>query len=346
MSVRSVPRRMLPVTLLAVGALVLAACGGPPAAQDGDVGGAGVVTEVNCGIEVTVAAPPQRIYALYQPAIETLHALGVSDRLVGTAYLDAPVLDEFAQAQEDLPYIPDLPSREALLQTNPDFVLSGYNNAFASSGSETVSTRAELGELGVRTWINAPLCPSEDGLSDEAIDPAQVSMDTIYDDLRSLGRVLDVPDRAEELVADLQARVAAVRERVEGLPAPRVAILLNDDDGSYRVASGIDFGSRVLEMAGAENVFGDLTERRHVAVSTEELIARDPDVILTSTCCDPATVVADGQADVDQIMNDPALSGSTAVRDGAVHAFLFADRAASLRAPYAAERVADLVHPE
>ncbi|BBG04980.1 MULTISPECIES: ABC transporter substrate-binding protein [Pseudonocardia] len=345
MSVRSVPRRIIPVAVTAVAVLALAACGGPPAPEAGGAAGE-PVTEVNCGIEVTVPAPPERIYAFYQPAIETLHALGVSDRLVGTAYLDAPVLDEFARAQEDVAYLPDLPTREVLLAAEPDFVLSGYNNSFAASGAETVSTRADLAELGVRTWINAPLCPTEDGASDEAIDPAQVSMDTIYDDLRSLGRLLGAQERADELVADLQGRVTAVQERVEGKPKPRVAILLNDDDGSYRVASGIDFGSRILEMAGAENAFADLTERRHVAVSKEELIARDPDIILTSTCCDPATVDADGESDVAQIMGDPALSGSTAVRENAVHPFLFANRAASLRAPYAAEQVADLVHPE
>ncbi|MEQ3550311.1 ABC transporter substrate-binding protein [Pseudonocardia nematodicida] len=337
-------RRLIPVALLAAGAL-LAACGGPPAPEvAGDAEGA--VTEVNCGIPVEVPAPPERIYALYQPAIETVHALGLSDRLVGTAYLDAPVLEEFTTAQEGLPYIPDLPSREALLAAEPEFVISGYNNAFASTGAETVSTRADLTALGVRSWINAPLCPSEDGLSDEAIDPGQVSMDTVYDDLTSLGRLLGAQERSEELVADLRARVTAVEERVADLPRPRVAILLNDDDGSYRVASGIDFGTKVLEMAGAENAFADLDARRHVPVSKEELIARDPDFILTSTCCDPATTEADGAADVATITGDPALSGSTAVREGRVFPFLFADRAAGVRAPYAAERVADLVHPE
>lgn len=345
MSTRSVIRRSLPVAVLSAAAVVLSACGGPPD-PEAAAGSEGAVTEVNCGIEVTVPAPPERIYALYQPAIETLHALGVSDRLVGTAWLDAPVLAPFAEAQASVPYIPDLPQREALLVANPDFVLAGYNNVFATTGDESISTRADLSALGVQTWVNAPLCPSADGLSDEAIDPAQVSMETIYGDLHSLGRVLGAQQRSEELVAELQAKVATVQEQVAGKAEPRVAILLNDDDGSYRVASGIDFGTRILEMAGAENAFGDLTERRHVAVSKEELIARDPDVIFTSTCCDAATVDEDGRADVQQILTDPALAGSTAVEQRKVFAFLFADRAASLRAPYAAERVADLVHPE
>lgn len=345
MSARSVIRRSFPVAVLSTAAVVLSACGGPPAPEVA-AGTEGAVTEVNCGIEVTVPAPPERIYALYQPAIETIHALGLSDRLVGTAFLDAQVVEPYAQAQQGRPYTPDLPQREALLAAAPDFVLAGYNNVFATTGDESISTRADLAALGVQSWINAPLCPSADGLSDEAIDPAQVSMETVYGDLRSLGRVLGAQQRSGELVAELQAEVAAVQERVAGKAKPRVAILLNDDDGSYRVASGIDFGTRILEMAGAENAFGDLTERRHVAVSKEELIARDPDVILTSTCCDASYTVADGEPDVQQIRADPALAGSTAVREGRVYPFLFADRAAGIRAPYAAERVADLVHPE
>jgi iron complex transport system substrate-binding protein len=337
--------RALPVSVACAAAVVLAGCGGPPAPAEAPQA-QGATTEINCGIEVSVPEPPQRIFALYQPAIETLHALGVGDRLVGSAFLDAPVLAPYAAAQAAVPFTQDLPQREALLAAQPDFVLAGYNNVFASSGEESISTRTDLAGLGVRTWVNAPLCPSADGLSDEAIDPATVSMETIYADLSSLGRVLGASDRADALVADLRGRVAAVQEQTADKPKPRVAILLNDDDGSYRVASGIDFGSRVLEMAGAENAFGDLIERRHVAVSKEELIARDPDVILTSTCCDPATIDEDGRADVAQILGDPALAGSTAVREQRVHAFLFADRAASLRAPYAAEKVADLIHPE
>ncbi len=344
MAVVSRSSRFFHTAVVCLCALVAVACGGPPPAATGPSPGAGT-TESNCGIPVTVSAPPGRIYALYQPAVEAMHALGLSDRLVGTAFLDAPVLEQYADAQAGVPHNQELPSREALLAANPDFVIAGYNNVFATSGSETISTRADLARLGVATWISAPLCPSQDGLSDEAIDPSTVSMDTVYEDFRGLGRLLGASGRAEELIADLQARVETVRARVAGKPEPRVAILLGDADGSYRVASGIDFGTRVLEMAGARNVFADLTERRHIAISKEELIARDPDVILTSTCCDPATIAADGQADVEQIRNDPALSGSRAVHEGRVFPFLFADRAAGIRGPYAAEKVAALIHP-
>lgn len=329
-----------PVLLLVV--LVLAACGGPP--QQAAAGGP--ITARNCGVDVTVAGPPQRIYAAYQPAIEMAHALGVSDRLVGTAYLDATVLPEYAQAQASTAYLPKLPNREGLLAANPDFVLSGFNGVFAENDAEGLGTRASLRTLGVQTWIFAPLCPSADGLADEAIDPASVTMESVYTDVRGLGRLFGAEARATALVAQMQARIAAVRARVDGSPRPRVAVVRPQEDGSFRVAGGPDFVTRILEIAGAENAFGDLTGRRNFAVGAEELIARNPDVILTSTCCDGSYTAASAEPEVARIRANPAFAGLTAVTSGKVLPFLFADRAAGVRVPHAAELVASLVHPD
>jgi iron complex transport system substrate-binding protein len=329
------------VATLAVAAL-LTACGGPPPAGPA----AGGTTARNCGIDVTVPAPPQRIYAAYQPAIEMVHALGVGDRVVGTAFLDAQVLPEYAQAQAATEYLPELPSREALLAANPDFVVSGYNGLFATTGSETLGTRASLSELGVQTWIFGPLCPSADGQSDEAIDPASVTVENVYADVRDLGRLFGVEERAAQVVADMQARIEAVRQRIEPAPRPRVAVVSPQDDGTFRVAGGPDFVTRILDIAGAENAFADLRGRRNVPVGAEEIIARDPDVILTSTCCDGAYTLADAEPDAQRIRTNPAFASVRAVRDGRVHGFLFADRAAGVRVPHAAELVASLVHPD
>lgn len=330
--------RLLPVMLLV-------ACGGPLQSPQAASGGGSAVTAVNCGLEVGVAAPPRRIYAVYQPAIEMVHALGVMDRVVGTAFLDAHVLPEFAQAQASAAYLPELPSREALLAANPDFVVSGFNGVFATNNANGYGTRASLAELGVQSWVFGPLCPSADGLADEAIDPASVTVENVYTDVRDLGLLFGVAERAEQVVADMQQRIAAVREDVAGVPRPRVAVVTPQDDGTFLVAGGPDFVTQILDIAGADNAFGDLTGRRNFPVGVEEIIARDPDVILTSTCCDGAYTTADAEPDAETIRTDPALANVTAVRDGRVLPFLFADLAAGVRVPHAAELVASLVHP-
>lgn len=305
------------------------------------------VTIENCGIDVTVDQPPQRVYAAYQPATEIAHALGITDRLVGTAYLDSQVLPEYAEAQQGVPYVPQLPTRDGLLAAEPDFVLSGYNNFFSEgSGDTSVGTRGSLSELGIQSWILSPLCPSQDGLSDEAIDPASVRVDTIYQDLRDLGTIFDAEEQAEVVIADQQQRIAAVEEAVAGADKPSVAIMLVDDDGGYRVASGIDFGTQIIEHAGGVNAFADLTQRRHVDVDVEEIIRRDPDVILTSVCCDITYTAESGAEEAAGIADNPALAGVAAVRNGQVHPYLFSDRAAGVRAAHAVEVAASILHPD
>lgn len=316
-------------------------------ADEPDPASAGSTTVENCGMDVTVEKPPERVYAAYQPAIEIAHAIGISDRLVETAFLDSRVLPEYAAAQQRTKYVERLPSRDALLTMKPDFVLSGYNNVFADgSGDTSVGTRGSLAELGIRSWILSPLCPSEDGLSDEAIDPASVRVDSIYRDLRDLGRIFDVEERAEQVIADQKKRIAAVDKAVADAERPRVAIVLADDDGGFRVASGIDFGTQVVEHAGGVNVFDDLEERRHVEIDAEEIIRRDPDVILTSLCCDASYTTEDGKREVEALKEDPGLAGLSAVKNDRVHPFLFADRAAGVRAAHAIEQLAAILHPD
>src|SRR5690606_40368041 len=83
----------------------------------------------------------------------------------------------------------------------------------------------------------------------------------------------------------MQARVAAVQQRVAGAPRPRVAAVNPQDDGTFRVAGGPDFVTRILAVAGADNAFADLQDRRNFTVGAEEIAARDPDEFLTSTSC-------------------------------------------------------------
>lgn len=331
--------RLALVVLLAV-----TACGGPP---QGAAAGGPATTARNCGIDVTVPGPPQRVFAAYQPAIEMAHALGLGRRIVATAFLDAEVLPEYAAAQAATTYLPKLPGREALLAARPDFVLSGFNGVFAESGADSgFGTRASLRELGVQTWIFGPLCPSADGKADEAIDPASVRMENVYTDVRELGRLFGVQERATALVAEMQQRIAAVQQKVAGAPRPKVAIVSPQDDGTFRTAGGPDFITQILDLSGADNAFGDLTGKRNFPLSVEQLIARNPDVILTSTCCDGSYTRATAEPHAEKIRTNPAFANLTAVRNGQVHPFLFADRAAGVRVPHAVELVASIVHPD
>ncbi|MBR8741784.1 ABC transporter substrate-binding protein [Nocardiopsis sp. MG754419] len=300
----------------------------------------------NCDVDVAADTPPERVFAAYQPAIETAHALGVSDRLVGTAFLDAAVLDEYTDAQSGQEYYPNLPGREELLSHRPDFVLSGFNDAFTQ---EAFGTRASLRELGIESWIPSPLCPSADGNTDATIDPATVTMDNIYADLRDLGDLFGTRERADEVVARMQGTIDEVSDTLEGRVSeddrPSVMVGRPSDQG-FRIAGGPDFSTEIIDLAGGVNAFADVDGGRNHDASTEDVIARDPDVILIDVCCDAEMTAADAAPDVDQIMADPALANLTAVTEGRVAEFTFADRSAGVRSAAAVATVAAILHPD
>ncbi|WP_017614807.1 ABC transporter substrate-binding protein [Nocardiopsis salina] len=340
----------LPAAALAL-VLTVTACGG--GADEGAAGPeAADETITNCDVEVPADDPPERVFAAYQPAIEMAHALGISDRLVGTAFLDARVPEEYADVQAEQEYYENLPSREELLSHDPDFVLSGFNGAFTD---ESFGTRASLSELGIESWMPSPLCPSEDGQSDETIDPSTVTMEHIYDDLRDLGMLFEAGDRAEEVVADMETTVEGVTDTLEDEfgaldemdedDRPTVMVASPDDEG-FGVAGGPDFATEIIDLAGGGNAFEDLDDGRNHPVSTEDVIERDPDFILVEVCCDAEMTAADASPQVEEILDDPVLANVTAVEEDQVAEFTFADRSAGPRSASAVETVAETIHPD
>src|SRR5699024_7444219 len=107
------PRPARPTVLrasstLAVGllALTLASCSSTPetsaAPTDATTTPATSATQYpltldNCGVEVTFDAAPTAVVTIKSSTTEMLLALGVGDRIVGTAYPDGPVADWLAE---------------------------------------------------------------------------------------------------------------------------------------------------------------------------------------------------------------------------------------------------------
>ena len=87
---------------------LVCSCGGPRAIGPIDAGTAGYpVTLENCGRTVTVKAPPQRAVSINQPASELLLALGLADRMAGTASWSDGVRPDLAADNAKVPVLVD-----------------------------------------------------------------------------------------------------------------------------------------------------------------------------------------------------------------------------------------------
>lgn len=330
------------LVVVAVSALAAAGCGTPaPTAAAGP--GA---TVVNCGVPVAVGKPPERVLAVFHPAIEMMHALGLSDRIVASAFLDSRILPEYAEAQARNTYLDGDLNREFLARTGPDFVLSAFNDAFTP---ELLGSRAELAGMGIGTWVFDEWCPAADGQEGRPVSGGEVSMETTYGEIGRVGALFGVPDRANALIERMRGTVAAVQQRI-GRPDPpvSVAVVGSVREGRFQVQGGSGITQDIVELAGARNVFADLPQRQ-AHVGAEELVRRSPDVIVLIPCCgadldpdDPAASAAARAA----FTGNPALSDVPAVAGGRFAVLPFPAVFSGVRNADAVDRLARVLYPE
>jgi iron complex transport system substrate-binding protein len=132
-----------------------------------------------------------------------------------------------------------------------------------------------------------------------------------------IGGVLGREAAARGLVADFQDEVRQVREFSSVWPdRPRVYF----EEWGDPLIAGIRWVSELIEIAGGQDVFPELRQRRSAGervVDPSEVLMRRPQIIVASWCGKPV--------DLDAIRNRPGWDGLEAVREGRVYALPSAD---------------------
>ncbi|NLE70689.1 MAG: putative F420-0 ABC transporter substrate-binding protein [Actinomycetales bacterium] len=259
-------------------ALALAACATPaapgPEAPPADAPAARAATPdpypltlENCGVEVTVEAPPQRVVTIKSSATEMLLALGLADRIVGIGFPDGPVPDAWAEEAADLPVLSDrVPSAEVVLGVEPDLVYAGWESNLTADGA---GDRATLAELGVATYVSPSAC------RDPAHQPDTLTFEHVWAEIAEVAAIMGVPDAAADLVAEQRAALADLRPDERGL----TALWYSSGTDIPYVGAGIGAPQMILDAVGLTNIAGGVADT-WTSFSWEQVAADDPDVIV------------------------------------------------------------------
>lgn len=328
---RPTRRPLVPLVAVAALALGLSACASDasgtssPTAAVSQPGGFTPVELDNCGTAVTVDAPPERVVAIKSTSTEMLLALGLEDRVVGTAFADGPVPAEWADAYDAIPVVSDkVPGQEALLALEPDFVYAGWESNFSADGA---GDRAGLAALGVGTYVSPAAC-KEDGYQ-----PDPLTFDVVEDEIREVASLFGVQDRAEELITAQRDALAEVEQPAE----PTTALWYSSGTDSPYVGAGIGAPQMILDAAGLTNLFADVHDT-WTSVGWEQVVAADPDVIVL---VDASWNTADSK--IALLESNPATSQLTAVRERRYVTVPFAATEAGVRNAEAVASIAEQV---
>ncbi|RKS88379.1 iron complex transport system substrate-binding protein [Microbacterium sp. AG790] len=279
------PRALRTIALTAAAVTALAAltgCGASepvPATSTGAVGEgrtAYPLTIENCGVAVTFAAAPERTVSLDQDSTEILLSLGLEERMVGTASWTDPVLPALAEANARVPRLADnAPTYEVLMGAEPDFVTASFGRHFKDGG---VVTRDRLSSSGIPSYLSPTDCDNGKSINGGTGQrTTALAVDTLYQEIRELAEIFDVPSRGEALIASLQRRAAAATAGMD-LSGRTVAFWFADTKTPY-VGGGRGSAQLLASMTGMTNVYADRVED-WPAVSWESLVDAQPDVLV------------------------------------------------------------------
>ncbi|WP_098897349.1 ABC transporter substrate-binding protein [Streptomyces sp. st77] len=283
-------------------------------------------TVKNCGVTTTYKAPPKRVVTMNQHVTEIMLELGLKKSLVGTAYLDDQVLPKYAKDYASVPVLAkEYPSYEQVLAANPDFVYGGYASAFTAGDGRG---RETFKKTGIETRLNTEGCTKGDQ-----------PMDTLYEEIREVGRTFGISDRAEAWIKQAKADNAATAKKLADLKPVSVFVYDSGDKTAF-TAGGEGIGNELIERAGGTNVFADL-DKPFGDASWENVVDRKPDVIVIYDY--GATTVEQKKK---RLLDDPALADVPAIKNKRFAVMPLSDAVLGVRVPAAVDKLAAQLHPE
>jgi|WetSurMetagenome_2_1015567.scaffolds.fasta_scaffold04534_1 iron complex transport system substrate-binding protein len=203
------------------------------------------------GRKVALPSHPSRIISLAPSITETLYMLGAEGQLIGVT--DQSDWPESAKLK---PRIGDLlnPNFEIILNAKPDLII-------ASTAGNDRAAVMKLAGFGLPVFVTAPR-----------------SVEKIFESILTIGRITGRESEGKQLVSRLKARLEAVKLRLAGMPATRAFFITWFDP---LLAPGKNtFENDVLLLANAISITAEVDEF-YPRFSLEEVLALDPDVILT-----------------------------------------------------------------
>lgn len=206
--------------------------------------------------KVSLSETPERVVTTIVSTTEIVLDLGLDERLVGvpnlTKYLSyVPELQEKAKQKEKVGGFKL--SMEKIAALNPDLVIVD-----ASAQKDAVS---KLEDLGATVYA-----------------AGSKNIDEVRETILEIGYLTGTEDRAQEVVGNMAYKEVQLREAVSNLEDKK-EMFYTISKRMYTVG-GNTFVGQALELAGLTNVFSDLSGYK--PVSTEEIIERDPELIIAT----------------------------------------------------------------
>lgn len=212
----------------------------------------------SAGRRVIISKEPQKVVVIASTHAYALAALGVADKIVGGSdtVVNDPILMSVIGHNITVIGSFSKPNIEAIIACEPDLVItyaSFYRDVYMDIANRLPNTPVVMFDLYIPN--------------------------TMFDEMYKLGLIFNRVDKALELIGKWSSRFAYIVGKVAEIrPSDRVKVFLETYTELGTAGPGSGWHQNLV-LAGGINIFADATAP-YPKVSPEEVIARDPDVII------------------------------------------------------------------
>ena len=228
------------------------------------------LTIQSCNRDVTFNEAPKHAVSHDINMTHMMLALGLKPHMTGYSGISGwkAVTPQMKVILDGLPELASkYPSVETLLNANVDFFFAGWDYGMRGGGDLTPQT---LTPLGINVYELTESCAF-------VMKRPPASMEDTYNDLRNLGKIFDVQDRANALIAHMQQEISEVQKT---LPASKPRVFLYDSGEDRAMTSGrLGIPHALIEAAGGNDILSDI-DASWTRINWETVVERNPEVIV------------------------------------------------------------------
>ena len=289
------------------------------------------LTIKSCNREVTFTHAPEHAVSHDINMTQMMLALGLKPHMAGYSGISGwkAVTPEMKVILNGLPELASkYPSVETLLNANVDFFFAGWDYGMRVGGDLTPQT---LTPLGINVYELTESCAF-------VMKRPAASMQDTYNDLRNLGKIFNVQDRATALIVQMQQKIAEVQT---SLPATKPRVFLYDSGEDRAMTSGkLGIPHALIEAAGGNDILSDI-DASWTRINWETVVERNPEVIVI---VDYSEVSAEQKQHF--LQTNPALQSVDAIRNNRFIVIPYVQATPGIDNVLAIETMAKGFHPQ
>ena len=243
--------------------------------------------------KITFDKKPERVISTNQTTTELLLHFGLEDKLVGTAFMDNPILDNLKEKYDKIPVLSEkYPTKEMVIEKNPDFII-GWKSAFSDKVLGSVSS---WNEKSVNTFIQR-----NSGISEKA------TVENVYKDIEDIGTIFDIKDKTDAYINDMKKSIENIENSIKDVKSKvKVLVIEGSKDNKYYAYGSNTLVSDMVEKAGGKNVV-----EKGGTIGPENIVELNPDVIVLIHF----EAQVNDNKEKDALLNNPALQSVEAIKD-------------------------------